>query len=170
MDLEQDQQQFDLNYQLGKQALENGQYNLSVKYLEQASQKVALKTLLGGEVRIWLVSAYQAAQKTNEALTLCRELTTHPHPDIRHNSKRLLYVMEAPRLKRPQKWMSEIPDLTSLPESTPEFQRNRGSNKLAPKPPQVEDLDNLNTEDNQFIALGLILLVISLSALIWFNR
>lgn len=157
------------NYELGKQALENGQYNLSVKYLEDASQRVVINTLSGGDIRIWLVSAYQAAQKTNEAIALCRELLTHPHPDIRHNSQRLLYIMEAPRLKRPPEWMSEIPDLTSVKESTPEFKRNRGRVKPKEKKEEPVDLSTVNTKDNQFVAVGFILLLISLGTLIWFN-
>ena len=169
MDLAESKQKFSNDYQLGIQSLENGQYNLSVKYLEQASEQVAMKTLTGGEVRIWLVSAYQAAQKTNEAIALGRELLTHPHPDIRHNSKKLLYVLEAPRLKRPPEWMNEIPDLTSLPESTPEFNQNRGSVKPKAKIEEPVDLSTVNTKDNQFIAISFLILVISLSALIWFN-
>lgn len=169
MDLDTNKQEFQRNYQLGKQALENGQYNLSVKYLEDASQRVTQNTFSGGEVRIWLVSAYQAAQKTNEAIALCRELLTHPHPDIRENSKRLLYIMEAPRLKRPPEWMSEIPDLTSVKDSIPEFQRNRGSVKPKEKKEEPVDLSTVNTKDNQFVAVGFILLLISLGTLIWLN-
>ena len=170
VDLEANKQEFQRNYQLGKQSLENGQYSLSVKYLEEASQRVTQNTLSGGEVRIWLVSAYQAAQKIDEAIALCRELLTHPHPDIRENSKRLLYIMEAPRLKRPQEWMSEIPDLTALPESTPEFQRNRGGVKPKEKKEEPVDLATVNTKDNQFVAIGFLVLLISCGALIWLNK
>ncbi|WP_071590605.1 hypothetical protein [Gloeocapsa sp. PCC 73106] len=155
---------------MGQEALERGEYSLSVKYLHQASQRVSSQTLLGGEVRIWLVTAYQAAQMDNEAIALCRELLTHPHPDIRQQSKNLLYIIEAPRLNRPKEWMSEIPDLTPLAESSPEFNRNRGSVKPGKTAPEAIESPSNSNQDNQFIVVSLLLLVITLGSLFWIYR
>lgn len=165
-----DKEQFQLDYQRGKEALERGEYNLSVKFLQQARQRVSPNTLTGGEVQIWLVTAYQAAQKQEEAIALCRELLNHPHPNIREQSKNLLYIIEAPRLKRPKEWMSEIPDLTPLDESSSELRRNRGSVKPTTKEPESLEPIPTDNPDNQFIALAFILLLVTVGSLFWIYK
>jgi hypothetical protein len=94
------QAQFHREYQAGREALEHGQYRRSIQHLEAANQLVATSSRLGGEVQMWLVSAYQAAGRLPEARSLCQKLTKHNHPDIRKQSKQVLYILDAPRLQR----------------------------------------------------------------------
>ncbi|AFY76253.1 hypothetical protein Ple7327_0824 [Pleurocapsa sp. PCC 7327] len=164
------QEQFQTEYQKGKYTFERGQYRLSVQHLEKASQLVALGSRLGGEVQIWLVTAYQAASQLQEAISLCRQLTKHPHPEIRKQSKRLLYIIEAPQLKRPREWMSEIPDLSKASESDARSLSGSGSsttNKASSSTIEPIDLSQVNTKDNHFIWVALVLILLLLGGVIW---
>jgi tetratricopeptide (TPR) repeat protein len=163
-------EEFQRKYKEGKYAFERGQYRLSIEQLEAAIKLVGNHSRLGGEAQMWLVNAYQAAGRQQEALALCQQLTTHPHSEIRRQSKDLLYIIKAPRLKRPKEWMSEIPDLNSLSESPAQYRGGSGKSKIKPKP-QIEtiDLSQVNTKDNRFIWLGLLLTIMTLAGLFWFS-
>lgn len=164
------QEQFKTEYQTGRYAFECGQYRISVQHLEKASQLIALGTRQGGEVQIWLVTAYQAANQLLEARALCKQLITHPHPEIRKQSKRLLYIIEAPQLKRPREWMSEIPDLSKAAESNDRYLRGSGTIKKTSVPaPEPIDLSKVNTKDNQFILIALLLVLLILGGTIWLS-
>jgi tetratricopeptide (TPR) repeat protein len=167
------QEQFQIHYQAGLLAFEKGQYRLSVELLEAASKLVPPATRLGGEAQFWLVSAYQATGQTQEAIALCRQLSRHPHPEIRKQGIRLLYILEAPRLKRPQEWMSQIPDLSQSTEIGTRYLQASGSPSKASNPPQPAiqqvDLTQINTKDNRFVWVALLLLLLSLGGLAWWG-
>jgi hypothetical protein len=159
------QQKFHLLYQAGKQALEKGQYRLSIENLEAARELVALASRKGGELQIWLVTAYQAANKITEAVALCKELATHPDLETRQQAQRLLYIIQAPKLNRPKEWMSEIPDLTNADSSKPQYvtaKKNTKNKSVNNLPSEEIDLSQVNTQDNQFIWIALLLVVLSL--------
>jgi hypothetical protein len=155
---------FEINYQLGKQAFETGEYRQSIEFLKAASQQVIPSTAIAGEVMMWLVTAYQARGQQTEAIALCQQLTTHPYFEIRKQAKNLLYIIQAPELKRPKEWMVEIPDLTKVEESDLENRRGAGLVKPQPKPKskndQTIDLSKVETKDNQFTIFALIFMVI----------
>nr|WP_199298087.1 hypothetical protein [Trichocoleus sp. FACHB-40] len=163
-------------YQAGKTAFERGEYRQSVQHLEKASSLVARNSRLGGEVQIWLVTAYEAAGQRTEAIALLKQLFHHPDPEISKQSRRLLYIMEAPQLSRRPEWLSEIPDLTALAESQAEF---RGASNVKPanttprKRPEPElepvDLSKVNTQDNRFIWVALIAIILTLGSLAWWS-
>ena len=107
------QERFQQKYQAGKQALERGQYRLSIECLEAATESITPNSRRGGEVQIWLVTAYQAANQLDRAIALAQELATHPDTQTREQAQRILYIINAPKLERPKEWMSEIPDLST---------------------------------------------------------
>jgi tetratricopeptide (TPR) repeat protein len=158
--------QFQGQFEAGRAAFERGQYRLSVQLLQEASQQVAFTSRQGGEVQTWLVTAYQAMGKSDEAKNLCRQLTHHPIYSIRTQAKQVLYILEAPQLQRPPEWMSTIPDLEKLPDSEPKYQKGQNPYRPAEIP---EVTGQVNTQDNRFIwvALGLILLLLGGS--VWFG-
>lgn len=164
-------EKFQIQYQAGKEAFERGQYRQSVQYLEAAREFTALSSRLGGEAQMWLVTAYQAAGKDKEAVNLARELATHPHSEIREQAKRLLYIIQAPELKRPKEWMSEIPDLANTSFGKPQYvtaKSKNNSNSLSSKDnEETVDLSQVDTEDNQFIWLALIVTLLTLVGLFW---
>lgn len=160
-------------YQAGKAAFERGQYRQSVQHLEKASALVARNSRLGGEVQIWLVTAYEAAGQTEGAIALCQQLKRHPHPETSKQAKRLLYILQAPQLKRPDEWMTKIPDLGSVADN--ESQIRLGSAPTSSKPsqkqslPEPVDLSQVNTRDNRFIWAALIAIALTLAGLIWWS-
>lgn len=158
-------------YQAGKIAFENGKYREAVESLEQASALVSRNSRLGGEVDIWLVTAYEAAGRTEDAIALCQQLRRHPHSETSQQAKRLQYILQAPRLKRPSNWMTEIPDLAALSENESNLRitaKPRNGTQSKPKPePEFVDLSKVNTKDNRFIWLGLIVVALIISYLVW---
>jgi tetratricopeptide (TPR) repeat protein len=167
------QEQFQSQYQAGRLAFEKGQYRQSVQLLESACELVPPATRISGEARFWLVTAYQAAGRVQDAIALCRQLSRHPHPDIRKQGSNLLYILEAPRLKRPEEWMTVIPDLSKTTDTGTRYLQATGSVKSPAKRPKpvVESLDltQVNTKDNRFIWVALLLLVLILGGLVWWS-
>ncbi len=160
-------------YQAGQVAFESGRYAQAVQSLETATGLVDRNSRLGGEVQMWLVTAYEASGNTERAIELCRALTRHPRQETRQQAKRLLFILEAPKLTIPPEWMVKIPDLAALDENQSiSFQANPNAEiKYAkPKPvvPEPVDLSQVNTKDNRFIWVALIASIITLASLIWF--
>lgn len=151
------QAEFEQRYQTGKLAFNNGRYRLSIEQLEQACQLVSSNSPLEGEVKLWLVNAYEAAGESEQAITLCEELCTHPDGETKRQAKSLLYIIKAPKLKRPKEWMTEIPDLGNLSKSASQYAKASTPNRKIKPKRQIElvDLSKINTQDNQFIWLSL---------------
>lgn len=161
-------------YQAGKAAFERGQYRKSVEYLEKASALVDRNTYFGGEVQIWLVTAYEAADQKKEAIALCKQLDRHPSHDIRIQSRRLLYILEAPQLNRRPEWLTEIPDLTAIADRESKTRLGSGAPGGKPSsrslsPPEPVDLSQVNTKDNRFIWVALIGILLILGSLVWWG-
>ncbi len=161
-------------YQAGKAAFERGQYRESVQHLEKASALVARNSRLGGEVQIWLVTAYEATGQRTEAIALCEQLKRHPDAETSKQGRRLLYILQAPQLKRPTEWLTQIPDLGTLPNN--DTQAHLGSstatiNRSPQQRPQPKPIDpaQVNTRDNRFIWVALIALGLTLAGLFWWN-
>lgn len=164
------QEEFNRYYQAGKAAFQHGEYRLSIENFEQAIKFINSYSRLSGEAQLWLVNAYQAGGKYSEAIALCESLIIHPNSEIRLQSKNLLYIIKAPVLKRPQKWMSEIPDFNSVSANSKSYVTNNSKTPAKPKP-QIEpvDLTKVNTKDNQFIWLGLSLIFLIILTLFNFS-
>ncbi|PPS45737.1 hypothetical protein [Chroococcidiopsis sp. TS-821] len=159
-------------YQAGKAAFERGKYRESVQHLEKASALIARNTRLGGEIQIWLVTAYEAAGQQQQAIALCEQLKRHPHPETSKQARRLLYILQAPQLKRPQEWLTQIPDLGALPDNESQTRLSSSTvsrKRPSPTPAIPEPLDpsKVNTKDNRFIWVALIAIALTLAGLIW---
>ena len=158
--------------QAGKVAFERGQYRESVQHLEKASALVARNSRLGGEVQIWLVTAYEAAGQTQQAIALCEQLKRHPDLETSKQARSLLYILQAPQLKRPDQWMTQIPDLATVADN--KNQTRLGSLATTTKPhqqptPEPVDLSGVNTRDNRFVVVALIAIGLTVAGLIWMN-
>lgn len=160
-------------FQTGKIALENGQYREAIDNLEKASALLPRNSRLGGEIEILLVTAYEAAGRTEDAIALCQQLQRHPFFETSKQAKRLLYILKAPKLRRPSEWMTEIPDLGALSENESKvrvtLKPRVSDSKKKPIEPEFVDLSQVNTSDNRFIWLALIVIGLMLSYLIWLN-
>lgn len=158
-------------YLAGKIAFENGQYREAVDNLEKAIALLAKNTRFAGEVDIWLVNAYEAAGRSEEAIALCQQLTRHPHYETRSQAKRLVYILKAPKLKRPKEWMTEIPDFGSISENESKTVITAKPKTTKPKSqePEYIDLSQVNTKDNRFIWVALIAAALTISYLVWLS-
>lgn len=163
------------NYQAGQAAFERGEYRKSVNYLEQAIAAANPNSGLGGEVQLWLVTAYQAAGLQPEAIALCQQMTRHPDLETRKQAKRLLYILEAPQLQTRPEWLTQIPDLGALERdrfskstaAAPAATRTRPPAK-APEPAPI-DLSQVNTEDNRFTWVALVAVLLIFGGLLWLS-
>lgn len=168
---------FETEYKAGKQAFERGQYRKSLQHLETAREHINLNSRLGGEIQIWLVTVYQAAGKVQEATTLCKQLTHHPSLQTRQQAKRILFILEAPVLRSRPEWLTKIPDLREISESDAKQRRGSGVVSQVKSPPpkpkttklEVVDPTKVNTKDNQFVWVALVLIILTLSGLVWFS-
>lgn len=165
-------EKFHLKYQAGKEALERGQYRLSIENLTAAKDLIAPNSRRGGEAQIWLVTAYQAANKIPEAIALCQELTTHPDSQTREQAQRILYIINAPKLERPKEWMSEIPDLGSKDPGQSRYVAAKKPTQPSSNRLEIEDIDpsQIETKDNQFVWFAFILIFLIMVSLVWFGR
>lgn len=165
------QEKFQQKYQAGKQALERGQYRLSIENLEVAKELVSSNSRRGGEAQIWLVTAYQAANQIDQAIALAQELITHPDAQTREQAQRILYIMKAPKLERPKEWMSEIPDLAAADQGTSRYvgAKKKPDSQSAVKEFDQPPTDRSDPQDNQFIWFALLLIILILGSLTWLN-
>jgi hypothetical protein len=126
--------------QQGQRAFEAGQYQAAMAQFEQGKQWAESGTPLQGELRIWLVMSYEAIGDRDRALELCRLIGSHPDMETRKQAKRLLYILEAPKLRMNPEWLTEIPDLTEI-ASNKKDNKDWGRpmvNLAPPKPPRVK--------------------------------
>ncbi|MBD2460038.1 hypothetical protein H6G89_03175 [Oscillatoria sp. FACHB-1407] len=163
------------HYQTGRAAFERGSYRQSVQALEKAASLVNRNSRLGGEIQIWLVTAYEAAEQREDAIALCEKLTRHPDRDTRKQGNRLLYILKAPRLKTRPEWLTQIPDLATLEESERDTKGAYTPPKRSPRPRKVEpdlepiDLSQVNTKDNRFVWVALIAIALIVGSLLWLS-
>ena len=156
----------------GREAFEHGCYRESIEWLLQAIAIVNRNSRLGGEIQLWLVMAYQAAGQQQEALALCRQLHLHTHWETRKQSKRLLYILEAPQLEKKAEWLTQIPDLSNVDEQDLKGRMGVGSFSPAPvkpKAPEPDPIDwsQVDTQESSLVWVALIVLLGVLCGLIW---
>ena len=160
----------------GQAAFERGNYRQSIQHLEDAIGLVSRMTPLGGEIQIWLVTAYTAADRQEAAIALCDTLTRHPDLETRKQSRQLLYILQAPKLKPRSEWLTQIPDLGDIADGNDDAFKGGGRYaQLNPRksrhPPSSEqesiDLSQVNTQENQFIWIALIGTGLIIGSLVW---
>jgi tetratricopeptide (TPR) repeat protein len=171
-DLELAHQQF----QAGQSAFERGQYRQAIEAFEKAMTYAGRTTGLGGEVQIWLVNAYQAADRNLEAIALCESLGNHPDVKTRKQSRRMIAILKAPKLKLREEWMTKIPDLTQLEEANSKNKKASGYPPSVPRPrprpkpaPEPIDLSKVETQDNGFVWIALGAIALTVAGLIWLS-
>ena len=166
------QERFQQKFQAGKQALERGQYRQSIEYLEAAKDLVMPNSRRCGETKVWLVTAYQAANKIDEAIALAQELVAHPDFKTREQAQRILYIMNAPKLERPKEWMSEIPDLAEADKGASRYVSAKKKTLTKPAELELEDLEPRPTEikDKDFLWFALLLVTLIVGSLFWFSK
>lgn len=159
-------------YQAGKAAFERGEYRQSVECLEAARSQSSPGSRLGGEIQIWLVTAYEAAGRQQEAIALCRQVSQHPDLQVRKQGKRLLYILEAPKLQTRPEWLTQIPDLAALSDQAASTGAAGFRTASKPEEKPVFQLEPPSSErsgssDNRFFWLALVTAGLVLLGLVW---
>jgi hypothetical protein len=142
--------------------------------LEKASALCDRATPLGGDIQIWLVTAYQAVGDDKSAISLCRKLIRHPNWATRQQSRRLLAILEAPRLTARPEWNVSIPDLSSVEESLSRDRKGASSATPRRKPrpiaaPPPIDPSEINRKDNSFLWFALVSSLLIVGSLVWLS-
>ena len=157
---------------LGQAVFERGRYRKAIHYFQIAFELSNPISPRGGEIQMWLVNAYVAAGDNEKGLALCRKLIRHPDLETQRQSKRLLYILEAPKLEMKPEWVTKIPDLAGMEDDKkrPYVQKAKRPRKRKPKPePEPLDLSEVNTEDNQFIWIALAGILLTIGGLFLFS-
>jgi tetratricopeptide (TPR) repeat protein len=173
----EDLEQAGLDFHAGKDAFERGQYRQAIEALQRSIALFGRNSAAGGEAQIWLVNAYQAAGQNLEAIALCEGLGSHPDLKTRKQSRRMIYILKAPKLKLKDEWVTKIPDLSKLDEANG---KKRASSGYPPPPPrplpkpksfvsEPVDLNKVETKDNGFVWLALGAIALTVAGLIWFS-
>ena len=151
-------QEFKIRYQMGKTAFEQGRYRLSIQHFQEAEKFVSPYGRSGGEVKMWLVNAYQATGDEEKAIELCDKLVANSYGETKRQAQKLLYIIKAPKLERPQEWMTQIPNLDDVNENTQRYQPvSKKTKKIKPKREiELVDLTKVDNKDNNFIWATLI--------------
>ena len=160
-------------YQQGKIAFENGRYREAIEQLEKAGALLPPQTRLAGDVKIWLVTAYEAAGKNEDAIALCEKLKRHPNFETSKEAKRLHYILTAPKLQRPQEWMTQIPDFSNISDNKSQasfaVRTSSSSQGKTSTPKEIVDLSQVNSKDNQFIWVALVAIAVIFGSLVWLS-
>jgi tetratricopeptide (TPR) repeat protein len=157
---------------LGQATFERGRYRKAIEYFQQALALSNPMGAKGGEIQMWLVNAYIAAGNNAEGLALCRKLILHPDLDTKQQSKRLLYILEAPELEMKPEWITKIPDLSELEDDKGQRyaqQSKRSRRRKSKSEPEPIDLSQVNTADNQFVWVALVGIALILGGVAWFS-
>jgi tetratricopeptide (TPR) repeat protein len=154
-------------YAAGQLAFERGKYRESVIALEQAADLASGATLLGGSIQLWLMNAYSAADRQQDAIAVGEKLARHPDRDVRKQSKRVLEILQAPQLNRRADWLTPIPDLSNLEDGAgaaniSRYTPPKKTVRIAPAPPEPEDLSKINTQDNGFVWIAIAAILLTL--------
>ncbi len=163
------QRQAEALFAAGQLAFERGSYRESVTAFEEGNELAGSNTLLGGTIQLWLMNAYSAAGRLEDAIALGQSLAKHPDSDVRNQSRRVLEILQAPQLKRRADWLTPIPDLSNLEDQGSQVVSQY--NPVSPKSPKSEstppeDLSTMNTRDNGFLWLALVAVLLTLSG-VW---
>lgn len=146
-------------YRAGKLALEQGSYRQAADLLEAARDCIPTRSRLGGELQIWLTTAYQAMGRQEQALSVCRAACKHPSYNTRQQARQLLAILEAPPLASNLPKVP-IPDLGNLGDDGANARAGAGASdrpvrrKRASKPkPVIQETDwsQVNAGDNYFL-------------------
>ncbi|HEY9824525.1 MAG TPA: hypothetical protein V6D19_03695, partial [Stenomitos sp.] len=114
------------------------------------------------------------AGQRDEALALCRQLQTHGDRETRQQSRRLLYILEAPKLQSRAEWLTQIPDLNDAREANRSWVAGQSSGKSSskpkmPQPSATEPFEPINPQESRgFLGLALVASAAMLVLLWWF--
>lgn len=126
----------------GLSAFNVGSYTSAGELLAGATRLSSARTRAGGQYRLWLAQALDAAGKRERAREVLGELSSHPSGDVRKVAEEILYILSAPRLELDASNFVSIPTLDGWEETRPKRRAYRGVKmadvEKAPEPYTLE--------------------------------
>ena len=147
---------------------ERGQYRQALEEVKQAQSRYPQS----GKLRLWQALAQEALGETQEAILLAQTLLRNPDPEVAQQARYVLGIWQAPRLRRPAEWLSEIPDLSRLEEADPpEYRLAYGrSQRKGPSPRSGDPLSRrevdppLDTKPLIWVLIGILSTLLAVMA------
>jgi len=154
-------------YQEGVSSFESGNYQQAVALLERARALVAVETVLGGEILIWLANSYDAAGRTEDAIALCRSLKNHSVSKVRKSARYVLGILTAPQLGKLEGVVSEVTILQSPDTYQSASTASKSYGHANQKPFREVSLQKPNTKSrkntNNFLWLAIVISLLLLA-------
>ena len=97
--------------QAAEAALDKGDYNFCIKIVDPLLLDFQSETLIGGQLRLLIVTAYMGKGDEQKAISICQTLIRNKKERVRQQAKQLLSILDAPHLPRPSNWSVEIPKI-----------------------------------------------------------
>ncbi len=149
-------------------SFERGQYRQALEQIKQAQSRYPQV----GQLRLWQALAQEALGETQEAIRLAQTLLCNPDPEVAQQARYVLGIWQAPRLRRPAEWLSEIPDLSRLEEAEPPKYRlaygrsqRKGSSPRSGDPlSRSQAAPSLNTQRLIWMLIGILLTLLAVMA------
>jgi len=132
--------------------MERGRYREILVVIEEALRHYPTS----GSLLLWQAVVTQALGDTPAAIAFANKLLNHPHRSICQDARRLLGIWQAPQLRRPETWLTTIPDLSQLDA---ELARTVSPPKPPPPPPLRDPMDSGSSYAVIWFMLGIVIVV-----------
>ncbi|WP_269612423.1 hypothetical protein [Prochlorococcus marinus] len=106
-------------------ALEKGDYNGCTKIVDPLLVDFEAETVIGGQLRLLLITAYMGKGDEKKAINICQTLIRNKKESVRQQAKQLLSILDAPHLPRPSNWSVEIPKIEVEPSLKSTFRKTK---------------------------------------------
>ena len=116
-------------------ALEKGDYGLCIKIVDPLLLTFQAETIIGGQLRLLIITAYMGKGDEQKAINICKTLIKNKKESIRQQAKQLLSILDAPHLPRPTNWSVEIPKIEMEPSLKSSFRKTKKKEKRTNHPP-----------------------------------
>lgn len=147
-------------------ALERGDYGTVRRLLEPLLQCHPPATSVGAGVRLLLATALMGQGETSEAASLCRTLQGCGDGALRARARELLFILEAPVLRRPRDWSLTLPPLQGE-ETLRQRGLSAGRRRPGDPPPEPPPPVGTTRQPLGFVALvGVALALLLLASLL----
>ena len=116
-------------------ALDKGEYSVCIKIVDPLLVNFQAETVIGGQLRLLIVTAYIGKGDEQKAINLCETLIRNKKESVRQQAKQLLSILDAPYLPRPSNWSVEIPKIEVESSLKSSFRKTRKKKERINHPP-----------------------------------
>ncbi len=150
-------------------SLANGEYRECLLSLKSLLRKESLLSEKGAQIGTLMITALIGQGETQQAISICKELSNHKNDSIRQQAKQLISILNSPKLERPQEWSVKIPKLNIDDKSTTIQRYTRKKEKKYTKAPPTGTSKNLKPGFTILSLIIFLLLTILLSGCVQFT-